>query len=214
MRIAVFGGTGPTGRHLIEEALRQGYELSVYTRNAGKLSAFDGRIVVVVGDLDDRAAIKACVAGADAVISALGPNGQRTREKRPVMRGVGTVVSVMEELGVRRLIQISTASHRDPKDGFDLRTKALVTMFKLIAHGAYDDIEATARLVSISHLDWTLVRVPFLKDGPATGRVDVGWYGRTKLGAKLSRGNLAKFLVDQVDAKEHLRAAPAIADHV
>lgn len=30
----------------------------------------------------------------------------------------------------------------------------------------------------------------------------------------LSRGNLAKFLVDQVAAKEYVHAAPGIADHV
>ncbi|WP_318765633.1 NAD(P)-dependent oxidoreductase [Agrobacterium fabrum] len=212
MKIALFGGTGPTGRYIIEEALRQGYELSVYTRAAGKLSAFDGRIEVIVGDLNNREAIEACIAGADAVISALGPNGQKTQEKRPVMRGVGTIISVMEELNVRRLIQISTASYRDPKDGFDFKWRALVTMFKLMANAAYGDIKATAELVSSSRLDWTMVRIPFLKDGPATGKVDIGWFGKTKLGMKLSRGNLAKFLVDQIMAKEFVRAAPGIAD--
>lgn len=52
----------------------------------------------------------------------------------------------------------------------------------------------------------------FLKDGPATGKVDIGWFGKTKLGMKLSRGNLAKFLVDQIMAKEFVRAAPGIVD--
>ncbi len=214
MKIALFGGTGPTGRHIIEEALRQGYELSVYTRDAGKLSAFGSKIDVVVGDLNNREAIKACVEGADAVISALGPNSLKARDKRPIMRGVGTIISVMEELKVPRFIQISTAIYRDPKDGFDLKSQAFVTLFKLIVPKAQDDIKATAELVTNSSLDWTLVRIPNLKDGPATGQVDVGWYGKTKLGMKLSRGNLAKFLVDQVAGKEYVRAAPAIADGI
>ena len=178
MKIALFGGTGPTGRHIIEEALRQGYSLSVYTRDAGKLSAFGSKIEVVVGDLKNREAIRACVAGADAVISALGPHSLKAREKRPIMRGVGMIISVMEELNVRRLIQISTASYRDPKDGFDFKSQAFVMVFKLIVHNAYDDIKATAELVSNSRLDWTLVRIPNLKDGPVKGQVDVGWYAR------------------------------------
>lgn len=214
MRIALFGGTGPTGKHMIEEALRQGYELSVYTRNAAKLSAFEGKIEVVIGDLNNREAIKTCIQGADAVISALGPNSLKTRDKRPIMRGVTTIISVMEELKVRRFIQISTAVYRDPKDGFDFKSQAFVMLFKLIVPKAQDDIKATAELISKSRLDWTLVRIPNLKDGPATGQVDVGWYGKTKLGMTLSRGNLAKFLVDQVMAKEFVRAAPGIADHV
>ncbi|ABC93255.1 hypothetical conserved protein (plasmid) [Rhizobium etli CFN 42] len=212
MKIALFGGTGPTGKHIIEEALRRGYALSVYTRDATKLSAVDGKIDVIVGDLSNREAIRACIAGADAVISALGPNSLKSRDKRPIMPGVGAIISAMEELNVRRLIQISTAAHRDPKDGFDFKSQAFVLLFKLIVHNAYDDIKATAELVSKSHLDWTLVRIPNLKDGPATGRVDAGWYGKSKLGMKLSRGNLAKFLVDQVTATEFVRAAPGIAD--
>lgn len=214
MKIALFGGTGPTGAHIIEEALRQGCDLSVYTRNAAKLSTFEGKIEVVVGDLNNREAIKACIQGADAVISALGPNSLKARDKRPIMRGVSTIISAMEELEVRRFIQLSTAAYRDPKDGFDFKSQAFVLLFKLIVYNAYDDIKATAELVSSSHLDWTLVRLPNLKDEPATGRVDAGWYGKTKLGAKLSRGNLAKFLIDEVTAKEFLRAAPGIADHV
>ncbi|MCM2404394.1 NAD(P)H-binding protein, partial [Rhizobium sp. S153] len=86
MKIALFGGTGPTGRHIIEEALRQGYELSVYTRDARKLSTFGDRIEVIVGDLNNREAIKACVLGADPVIGALGSNKQKARARRPVMR--------------------------------------------------------------------------------------------------------------------------------
>lgn len=167
-----------------------------------------------MGDLNNREAIKACVEGSDAVISALGPNSLKAREKRPIMRGVGTIISVMEELKVRRFIQISTANYRDPKDGFDLKSQALVMLFKIIVPNAQDDIKATAELVSNSDLDWTLVRIPNLKEGPATGQLDVGWYGKAKLGMKLSRGNLAKFLVDQVAGKAYVRAAPAIADRV
>lgn len=73
--IALFGATGPTGRHIIDEALKQGYNLSVYTRDAKKLASFAGRVEIVVGDLQDQSAIAKCVQGADAVISALGPAG-------------------------------------------------------------------------------------------------------------------------------------------
>lgn len=212
MKIALFGGTGPTGRHIIETALERGYALSVFARDPAKLAAFVGRVEIVVGDLRDRDAIKACIADTDAVISALGPNSLKSREKRPITRGVATIISVMEELNVRRLIQVSTPAYRDPKDGFDLPSRAFVMLFRLIVRNAYDDIRATAEQVRRSSRDWTLVRIPNLWDGPATGRIAIGWYGRTKLGMKLSRGNLARFLVDQVTATDYLRAAPGIAD--
>ncbi|MBO9644138.1 MAG: SDR family oxidoreductase [Pseudacidovorax sp.] len=211
--VALFGATGPTGRHLIEEALNQGYALSVYTRDASKLAAFAGRIDIVVGDLQDQRAIATCVQGADAVISALGPNSLKTQGDKPVMHGLTHIMAAMKHAGVRRLIQISTAAYRDPKDGFALSTRASALLFKLIARKGYEDIQATGELIANSDLDWTLVRIPNLKDGPAQGGVDVGWYGKTRLGMKLSRGNLAKFLVDQVTDRQFVRAAPGIANH-
>jgi FMN-dependent NADH-azoreductase/putative NADH-flavin reductase len=212
-KIALFGATGPTGRHLIEEALKQGYNLSVYTRNAKKLESFAGKIEIVVGDLQDLDAIAKCIQGADAVISALGPNSLKVQGDKPIMHGLTNIIAAMKQAGVRRLIQISTAAYRDPKDGFALKAHAFVLLFKVIVRKAYEDIKATGELIANSGLDWTLVRIPNLKDGSANGQVDVGWYGRTKLGMKLSRGNLAKFLVDQVTDQTFMRAAPGIANH-
>ncbi|WP_071335825.1 SDR family oxidoreductase [Burkholderia contaminans] len=211
--VALFGATGPTGTHIIEEALKQGYNLSVYTRDAKKLASFAGRIEIVVGDLQDQSAIAKCIQGADAVISALGPNGLKVQGDKPVMHGLRNIVAAMKRAGVRRLVQISTAAYRDPKDGFAFKPHAFALLFKVIARNGYEDIKATGELVANSNLDWTLVRIPNLKDGPADGSVDVGWYGTTKLGMKLSRGNLAKFLVDQLTDRKFVRAAPGIADH-
>jgi putative NADH-flavin reductase len=213
MRIALFGATGPTGKFLIEEALRQGHSLSVYTRDATKLQAFNGQIDIVVGNLQDKSAIAKCLHGSDAVISALGPNSLKVQGDRPVMHGMSNIIAAMKQSNVRRLIHISTAAYRDPKDGFAFNAHAFALLFKLIARKSVEDIRATAELIAKSDLDWTLVRIPNLKDGPAAGVIDTGWYGKTKLGMKLSRGNLAKFLVDQVDDIRFIRAAPGIADH-
>lgn len=47
MKLAPFGATGSTGRHIINEALRQGYVLSVYARDAKTLPALAGKVEVV-----------------------------------------------------------------------------------------------------------------------------------------------------------------------
>ncbi len=193
--------------------MKRGYTLSVYTRDAKKLASFAGRVEIVVGDLQDRSAIAKCIQCADAVISALGPNSLKVQGDKPVMHGLTHIIAAMKHAGVCRLIQISTAAYRDPKDGFAFSTHAFALLFKVIARKGYEDIKATGELIANSDLDWTLVRAPNLKDGPADGGVNVGWYGTTKLSAKLSRGNLAKFLVDQVTDKQFIRAAPGIAKH-
>ncbi|MBR7514061.1 NAD(P)H-binding protein, partial [Mycobacterium tuberculosis] len=77
---------------IIEEALKQGYTLSVYTRDAKKLASFAGRIEIVVGDLQDQSAIAKCIQGADAVISALGPNGLKVQGDKPVMHSLSNII--------------------------------------------------------------------------------------------------------------------------
>lgn len=213
MRIALFGATGSTGKFLIQEALRQGHSLSVYARDAQKLQAFHGQIDVVVGNLEDKDAITACLRGSDAVISALGPNGFKVQGDRPVMHGLTHIIAAMKQANIRRLIQISTAAYRDPKDGFAFNVRAFALLFQIIARKGFEDIRATAELIAKSDLEWTLVRIPNLQDGPAAGAIETGWYGKARLGMKLSRGNLAKFLVEQVSDTQFIRAAPGIADH-
>jgi putative NADH-flavin reductase len=212
MKISLFGATGPTGKYLIEDALEQGYSLSVYTRDASKLEAFKGKVEIVVGDLNNPQAMTQCIQGSAAVISALGPNSLKVVGERPVMNGVANIISVMKSLDVKRLIQISTAAYRDPKDGFDFKAHAMVLVFKVLARKGLDDIKATAELIAGSGLDWTLVRIPNLKDAPPNDSLSVGWYGKTKLKTQLSRGNLARFLVSQISSRDFIRAAPAIAN--
>nr|WP_269083115.1 NAD(P)H-binding protein [Robbsia andropogonis] len=115
----MFGATGPTGRHIIKEALKRGYTLSVYTRDAKKLASFAGRVEIVVGDLQDRSAIAKCIQCTDAVISTLGPNSLKVQGDKPVMHGLTHIIAAMKHAGVCRLIQISTAAYRDPKDGLE-----------------------------------------------------------------------------------------------
>jgi hypothetical protein len=81
--------------------------------------------------------------------------------------------------------------YRDPRDGFAFNVRAFALLFKVIARKGVEDIRATAELIAKSDLEWTLVRIPNLKDGAAVGVIDTGWHGKTKLGMKLSRGNLA-----------------------
>lgn len=76
MRIAVIGATGRTGRPLVEELLRRGHSVSVFVRDPAKLGELAGKVAVVTGDSRDREKLATLLAGADAVVSALGPTAK------------------------------------------------------------------------------------------------------------------------------------------
>ncbi|TDB99823.1 NAD-dependent epimerase/dehydratase family protein, partial [Micromonospora fluostatini] len=70
MRLTVFGATGRTGRHLVDQALADGHEVTAVVRDPARLaSAGHPRLVPVVADALDPESIAVSVTDQDAVIS-------------------------------------------------------------------------------------------------------------------------------------------------
>ncbi len=76
----VFGATGPAGRLVVHRALEQEHKVTACARNPAKLDELPG-LTVVAGELDDAAAIRTAVTGADAVISLLGPGRDKANSR-------------------------------------------------------------------------------------------------------------------------------------
>lgn len=209
MRISIFGGTGPTGLLLVEQALAQGHEVVAYARTPSKLPQHE-RLSVVEGQLDDADKVAAAIAGSEAVLSLLGP-GTKAAEVPPLVTGTRNIVAAMDQHGVRRLVATGTPSMSDPEDGKDWKIGLLVKMISRFQPVAYDAIVTIGRIVRESGLDWTLVRLPFLSNGPRTGQVNAHRVGE-KGGLRLSRANAAAFVLGQVTDTTYLHKAPVITD--
>jgi putative NADH-flavin reductase len=210
MRIAVFGGTGATGRLLIAQALDEGDAVTAYARHPEKLAIVNDRLAVVEGELSDAAAIERAVEGADGVISLLGQG--RPVKGTPVAHGTRNILAAMKKHGVLRIVVIATASASDPSDVPPLRSRFFIGIAKLFLRPAYDDVVATAQIVRDSDRNWTIVRPPFLKDGPKTGRVNVGYLGDGVTGTYLSRANTADFMLKQLRSDQYIGKAPIVTD--
>jgi putative NADH-flavin reductase len=210
LRIALFGATGPTGKYLIEEALASGDQVLVYGRNASRIRLTDSNVTLVSGQIHDSAAVSKTLDGVDAVISALGP-GFKSPPGTVIANGVKNIIVGMKKHGVKRLVQVSTASTPDHNDGAG-KMRIIKFVSSLLAKNYYNDVTAAAKAIRESGLDWTIVRVPRLYDGPPTAHLRVGYYGRTSLAMKLSRGNLAKFVFNELAGLAHLHKAPGISD--
>ncbi|HLF88268.1 MAG TPA: NAD(P)H-binding protein [Anaerolineales bacterium] len=72
MKLTIFGATGRTGRYLVEQALDAGHNVTAYVRNPAKLRYKHENLHVVQGEITEVGKVVEAIAGADAVISALG----------------------------------------------------------------------------------------------------------------------------------------------
>lgn len=208
MKVVIFGASGRTGRALVEEALERGHAVRAFARTPAKIEVEHERLEVVHGDVQNAAAVERAVAGVDAVLSALGPTGNRS--DRQVTNGTRNVVDAMERLGVRRIVVTGGAGVPDPMDRPALVDRLVKGLLLLVARNVVEDMRGAVEAVRASDLDWTVVRLPRLTDAPATGRVRADHLGGD-VGIQIGRADVATFLLDELDAGRWVGQAPVVS---
>ena len=121
--VAVFGGTGFIGRHLVRRLAKAGARVRVVARDpeAGmflKPMGEPGQIILGRGNLLDAGSVAEAVAGADIVVNLVGvlyESGPYTFAAVHV-EGARSVAEAAKAAGARRLVQVSAigASNRSP----------------------------------------------------------------------------------------------------
>lgn len=210
MRIAVFGATGGAGGQIVGQSLAAGDQVVAYVRDPARLASRHELLTVVKGELSDCPAIERAVRGADAVISVLGPRGDH--RAKPLTLGMLNILTAMRRCGVSRLIVSSGAAFRDPKDRLDLKFDLLVALLKLTIRDGLADFMGLCEEVRASDRDWTIVRVPPLRDGAKSGSVRVGYPGQGVVQMHLVRADMADFMLRQARDLRYLRQAPMISN--
>ncbi|MFD4369720.1 NAD(P)-dependent oxidoreductase [Rhodococcus sp. NPDC058521] len=205
MKIVIFGSTGSVGSHVVEQALRQGHQVTAFTRNPNHVATRHERLTVAQGDVLDSEAVLRAVAGQDAVVVTLGAG--RKGEVRS--HGTAAIIDAMQRTGVRRLICQSTLGVGESRDSLNFYWKRI--MFGLLLRPAYADHVEQERRVRDSDLDWTIVRPSAFTNGPQTGKYERGFGYDRMTELKISRADVADFIVDQLTDESFLRAAPAIS---
>ena len=208
MHVTILGAGGRTGRLVVELALAEDHEVVASVRDTAKLGELASRVAVVEGDVADEAAVARTVAGADAVVSALGP--VKGGPPDLMRRAAANVVSAMQASGVRRLVWLTGAGVVAPGDP-PSRIRSLVRGVMRLSGGsrrALEDSDAAFAEIAASGLDWTVVRVPRLADGQAKGGVKVveeppGYVAVT-------RADVATFLLGQLSDTTYIRRAPFV----
>ncbi len=201
MKIAVFGGTGRTGIHVVSAAVAKGYEVVVLARSPEKMTVQDENLTLIQGDVTDKSAVKQTVAGTDAVISSLAPT----------LLGVQNIIEAMQEEGIERIIVTSGAGVYRNGDEPPVSSKIISWLIKTFSKDAYQQSLDIANAIKDSGLAWTVVRAPRLVDKPANGNLYIGSLNK-QMKTTLSRDDYANFLVDQVEASSWLEKSPVLSD--
>jgi nucleoside-diphosphate-sugar epimerase len=142
MRLAVTGGTGFVGVHVIDAAIAAGYQVNALTRRDQPPRA---GLTWIGGNLEDREALKRLVENADAVIHVAGVINAPDAAGFEAGNVAGTLamLAAATAAGIHRFVHVSSLAAREPQ---------------LSLYGAS---KARAEdLVESSGLEWAIVRPP------------------------------------------------------
>jgi putative NADH-flavin reductase len=169
------------------------------------------QIRVIHGSPFDLASVSQTIEGADAVLSAL---GARSLKKEDVLeRGVPQIVAAMENSlsqpkPVRRIIVLGSAgalpSALDKQPGWRRWIVQNIVYNTFLKWPVASQISQWNDL-SRSNLDWTMVMPPMLTNGAAHGICRVDGDGLPPNGSRISRMDVADFMVQQIDSPRWIR---------
>lgn len=208
LKIAVIGGTGKSGRYLVQELIRRGFNIKILVRNPENFKVQSPLIEVLYGDVRDYETVKLLINGCDLIISTLG--GTPLSEPTVFSQSTRNILKVMSELDLKRYIVVTGLNVDTPFDKKSPKTKfATDWMYTNFPKSTKDRQDEYDVLVE-SNSDWTLVRLPLIE--LTDKRMETKASLEDCFGDKIGATDLADFLIKQIDDTTFIRKSPFIAN--
>jgi putative NADH-flavin reductase len=207
VKVLIVGATGSLGPYLVSQALARGHEATVLARDPSKVTLSHDRLHVLQGDALDSAAVDAAVRGQDAVILSL---GRKDHRKPTTLFSDATriLIEAMHRHGVRRLVAITGIGAGNSRGHGGFLYDWIILLF-LLKH-TYADKDRQEEVIRRSDLDWVIVRPASFINGPLRDRLRVATDLRGVTIRKISRADVAAFVLDQLTNDSNVRKLPLI----
>ncbi len=179
MRLFIVGATGGIGEQLVEQALAGGHHVTALVRSPEKIGRVHDRLTIVVGDPLDAKQLRRALPEHDVVLSAIGPS--------PRPRASLASISIL------------------PKNLSAGNGHGGAFVGRWFFHDTVKDVAEMERMIVGSSLNWTIVRPPGLTDGSRTEHYRIKDSHLPGFGFKVSRADVAHFMLGEVQASRHLR---------
>jgi len=129
MKLTIFGATGKTGVHLLEQALASGHTVTALARTPSKITIQHERLKVLQGDATNAAHVAQAIAGSQAVVTGLAQDSQI----------IANIIAGMKQHGVRRVIVAAGAGVPDPADQPTSFNHFMSFLIKTLSRKVYDE---------------------------------------------------------------------------
>lgn len=215
MKIFLLGATGSTGYEILKRLVRDNHSVKVLVRNKVKLNLPEIKqlekeeVEVIEGSVFEPDKLSQHFKDSDIIISALG-TGTNNNYTEIYSEGGRNILAAMRANGIKRLITITSGliDMSDPStDNFFLNRIIRPNYNKVY----YDQTQWETILDDTKDIDWICVRPTYLTNKAFTGKYRVQHKHCPKGGRKISRADLADFIIKQIDSGEYIHKKPVLA---
>ena len=207
IKLAILGGTGKSGKYLVNELLGKGFHFKLLLRSPESFQLKSSFIEVVKGDARNYESVLSLVNGCDAVISTL---GQPRGETSIFSQATRNVIRAMSQYKINRYVVITGLNVNTPSDKKGPKTKMATEWMKSNYPNTTLDKQVEFDILSKSDINWTLVRLPLIELTDEKRKVIISLEDCP--GDKISAADLACFLIDQLSSDTYVRKSPFIAN--
>ena len=211
MKLLIFGATGGTGKLVVQQALRKGYEVTAFVRNPAKLALSDAKLNIVAGDILQPSSIDLVMPGHDAVMCCIGAPANKAFTLRS--EGTKNIMASMKKYGVERFICQTSLGFDDSE--IILRNtpfifRKIIVPFLLKTTFAEHAIQE--KYITQSDLNWTIVRPGNMTNANLSGHYKHGFaYSDKSVTVKIARADVAHFMLEQLGSNNYHRRITGIS---
>jgi putative NADH-flavin reductase len=207
MKILIIGAARGIGMQVLQQALSKDHMVTALVRSPQKVAVQHERLQVMQGDIRDCQSVDRATESQEAIISSIGIKPTR----KPVTvfsAGMQNVLASMKKNKVTLLIAVTGIGAGDSRGlgGFFYDKIFQPLLLKTI----HEDKDREEALIKASAVDWIIVRPGFLTNGPVTGE----YRALTDLAGikagKISRADVAHFILGQLKSPEYFKQTPLI----
>jgi putative NADH-flavin reductase len=217
MHILILGATGRTGRILLNEALNRGHRVSIVVGHKGSLKTDPGLIDVHEGTPLNKFTLAEAMSGCEAILSTLNisrvsdfPWSKLRTSKDFLSSSMKKILELANEKHISRIIITTAWGVAETKKDIPFWFRWLINNSNI--RFPYIDHEKQEEMLKHSDTNWTIVRPVGLTDSEREKEIQVSLNNIPKPSLKISRKNVALFMLDVLENNLYNRQCPVISE--
>lgn len=205
-KVAVLGGGGRTGKFLVNQLLKQEFNIKLLLRNPESFTIQSSQIEIIQGDALDLNSIKLLLKDCQAILSTI---GQRKDEPLVASLATSNILKVMKDYGIERYILLAGLNIDTPFDKKSPKTSMATDWMKTNFPLIQEDRQKAYTFLVESNVNWTQVRVPFIEFTDESNEIAINL--EDCLGDKISANDIANFMITEMLESKYSRKSPFIS---